>query len=57
MSATNSQPFDSIRLGATFSDNGIRYQRLSEHNAVRLDNGVRVTFNPSDRVFDVRDPR
>ena len=54
---TNSQVFDSVRLGATFDDNHVRYVRISEHYAVRLDTLTKVTFNATDRVFDVRDPQ
>ncbi len=53
----NSQTFQDVRIGATFDDNGVRYVRISELYAVRLDVLTKVTFNPSDRVFDVREPR
>ncbi len=53
----NSQTFQDVRIGATFDDNHVRYVRISELYAVRLDVLTKVTFNPSDRVFDVREPK
>ena len=52
----NSQTFQDVRIGATFDDNGIRYVRISELYAARLDTLTKVTFNPSDRVFDIKEP-